>query len=109
MIKFIKTKLADIKRKQNDKRKLKNMQQYYMYLKCGALFLEYINKDLDKQKEKNLNRHARRRWEKEIAKDGKFSREMIEYYSQKIDVIKSSIEFQLNPKKQKVIKNENKS
>jgi len=101
MINFIKKQIGEIKRKKAEKRKLQNMRQYYLYLRYGALFLEYIYKDLEQQEKKNLNRHARRRWEKEIAKDGKFSREMVEYYSQKIEMIQKTINTQLNPPKKK--------
>jgi len=106
MINFIKNKINEIKRKKDEKRKLQNMRQYYLYLRYGALFLEYIYKDLEQQEKKNLNRHARRRWEKEISKDGKFSREMVEYYSQRIDAIRKTIDIQLKPKKKTpVLKN----
>ena len=104
MIKFIKAKIAQLKKKKQEKKKLKNMQQYYLYLRYGALFLQYINDDLEKGKGK-INRHARRRWEKEISKSGKFSREMVEFYSHKVEVIKMQIDSRLNPpKKQRPVK-----
>lgn len=87
MINLIKQKVADYKKKKAEKAQLKKMQEYYKYLQMGAMFLQYINKDLEKQTQKKLNRHQRRRWEKEISKKGKFSPEMIQHYAQNVDAV----------------------
>lgn len=98
--------LTNLKKKIEDKQKLKQQKKYYQLLQEGALFLNFIYQDLQREK-KNINRHQRRRFEKELYKDGKFSPEMIEFYSKKLDVILNWIKTQKNHKKVKKVEKKN--
>lgn len=80
MLNKIKSYLA--KRKQ-----LKAEMQYYKLLGEGGLFIQYIHSDLEAMKQRNYNRDQRRRFEKQLKQDGKFSSEMVDYYINKVDVI----------------------
>ena len=80
MLNKIKSYLA--KRKQ-----LKAEMQYYKLLAEGGLFIKYIHSDLEAMKQRNYNRDQRKRFEKQLKQDGKFSSEMVDYYINKVDII----------------------
>lgn len=84
------------RKKQNE---LKNAKKFYTFVKAGATFVKFIQEDL-KRNESEMNRHQRRRFEKEISENGMFSEEMVKYYSGKVDWILSEIEKKLNPPNQ---------
>lgn len=104
MFKGLKAQLYKVVKARENKRNLKKAQRYYKYVKMGQLFLDFIVKDMEQMKQKNMNRHQRRRWEKEVYKKGQFSPEMIAYYASKVDLIQKKIELQLNPPKPPKVK-----
>ena len=92
MFKKLKAKIAQ-------RNQLKKMQKYYKILQSGALFIDFIRKDL-KEKKNAMNRHQRRRFEKTLMK-GDLTPEIINHYSHRVDAILKSINAQLNPPKKK--------
>jgi hypothetical protein len=77
-------------------------KSYYKLIQEGALFLKFIQNDLNEMKKKQVNRHMRRRFEKSL-EEFKLNEETLQYYQVKIDSILNYINGQLNPpKKQKV-------
>lgn len=101
MIKLIKSKMEKWKKQKEAKIKLKNAQRYYKILKAGSLFLEFIRKDMDAMKQQKLNRHQRRRFEKQISEKGQFSEEIIVHYTKKVDEVLKYIENKLQEDKNK--------
>ena len=99
MINLIKAKIRQIKQKRQQKKHLKKMREYYKVLRQGAIFLNYIQKDIEKASKEQLNRHQRRRWLKQLNEKGKFSPEMIEHYANRVDLVLKQIHLQLNPPK----------
>jgi hypothetical protein len=61
--------------------------------------IKFIQDDL-KRTENTMNRHQRRRFEKEIEDKGMFSPELVNYYQQKIDWLLGEVDKRLNPPKQ---------
>ena len=74
-------------------------QRYYKLLRAGVALIQFIQRDMDEMKKKNMNRSARRRWEKELNRKGQFSPEIIQYYAQKIEAVERQIAGQLKPQK----------
>jgi len=105
MIKKIKNYIQKFKQKNEQKDKLKNAQEYYKILQSGALFLKFIEQDLAQMKKQQVNRQLRRRFDKSLHEKGKFSKEMIEHYSIKVNNILNYINEQLNSSKKKEKKN----
>jgi hypothetical protein len=104
MLKKIKNYIAQFKQKNQKKKELVKAQKYYQMLQSGALFLKFIEQDLNHMKKQQMNRQQRRRFEKSLYEKGKFSQEMILHYSTKIDSILNFIESQANKSKQKSVK-----
>lgn len=103
MIQKVKNYLAKIKQKQEEKLQLKKMQRYYNLLREGATFMKFIYEDLQKNG-KNMNRHQRRRFERQLSKKGQFNKEVVDYYASRIDSVLNQIDARLNPpKKRKTI------
>jgi len=100
MFKKIKAFIQKQKQKKAQKTQLDKMEKYYLLLREGSMFLNYVSKEIEKE-QSNLNRHQRRRWQKELTKNGKFSKEIIEYYVKKVDAILISIERQKEQLKKK--------
>jgi len=90
------TKKQDAIKKEQELRKAK---RFYSFLKAGAAFVKFIQEDL-KRTENTMNRHQRRRFEKEIEEKGMFSPELVNYYQQKIDWLLVEVDKRLNPPKQ---------
>ena len=101
MLKKIKNWLNRKKQTKAQREKMIKMQEYYKILKCGAVLIDYIYKDLEKQKKDHMNRHRRRRFEKSLKHDGKYNEEIVKYYSQQIDTILKQVNESLNPPKKK--------
>lgn len=99
-----KNKVTIWKKNQKTKLQLKNAKRYYKLLKAGALFIKFIQQDIENMKKKQINREQRRRFERELNKKGKFSPEMIDYYYAKTGMILLQIEQQLKPKKRPKIR-----
>ncbi len=100
MFKKFKEKRAQLK-------KLKDFKRYYKVVKAGQLFIEFIQQDIAQQKREKMNRHQRRRFEKQLSKDGQLTPEIVQTYKLKIDNVLRYIEMQTNPpkiKKQKLPK-----
>lgn len=97
MLKKIKLWIEKKKQLQAQKQQLIKMQKYYHLLRSGATFIKYIQDDFKKAETNKMNRHQRRRFEREISKEGKFSPEIIEHYKNQIDKVLSDIEKLLNP------------
>ena len=58
MLKKVKEFIDSIKRKNAQKKEMKSMQDYYEKLRAGALFVQYIYKDIETQKKK-MNIHQK--------------------------------------------------
>ena len=110
MFKAIKQFFANKRQKKAQQEQLKKLERYYLLLREGSMFLRFIEEDLKKTQQNTMNRHHRRRFQREIIQKGTFSKEFIEFYAQKIDVILNNIENQKqairNSSKSKVKKNE---
>ena len=105
MLKKIKNYINQVKQTKQKKKELIKAQKYYSVLQSGALFLKFIEQDLNTMKKQNMNRESRRRFEKSLYEKGKFNKEMIEYYSTKISEILKYVDNELNSIKNKKIKN----
>ena len=101
MLKKIKAYFVKRKQLKAQKEQMIKMERYYRTLQCGVALINFIYNDLEKMKKNQCNRHQRRRFEKTIAQQGKFSKEMIDYYSKHIDKILQQIEEQKNKGKKK--------
>lgn len=99
MIKWIATR----KKKAEERKKLKQYKKYYKVVKEGLLFIKFIQQDVA-DKNSKLNRAQRRRFEKELNKEGKLTEEIVQHYKIQIDNVLSYIEMQLNPPKIKKTK-----
>lgn len=91
---WLKNREEAIKKEQE----LRKAKRFYSFLKAGASFVKFIQDDL-KRTENTMNRHQRRRFEKEIEEKGMFSPELVSYYQNKIDYILMNINQRLNPSK----------
>ncbi len=88
MIKKIVVKIKEFfaKRKQtkSEKERLAKAKEYYTLIQSGAMFMKFVSDDLDKQ-EKGVNRATRRRMRLQLAKEGRFNSEIINFYQTRID------------------------
>jgi len=91
---FLKQKQEALKKKQE----LKRAEAYYRLVKAGSAFIQFIQQDLKKNQDQ-VNRHIRRRMEKELNEKGQLSPELVDYYAQKIDWVLMNIHQRLNPPK----------
>ena len=94
MIKWIK----NMKKKAIEKKNLKKYKQYYKVVKEGLLFIKFVQDDV-KDKTNKLNRAQRRRFDKNLNKEGKLTEEIVQHYKTQIDNVLKYIEMQLNPSK----------
>jgi len=99
MIKKVKQYFAQKKQKKTQEQQLKKMKEYYTLLQSGALFLKYIRQDLQKTSDKSMNRHARRRFLKQLEQKGEFNKEIVDYYSRQVESILNNINNQLKTSK----------
>ena len=67
-------------------------------VKAGATFIQFVQEDMKKNSDQ-VNRHMRRRMEKELNEKGVISEELVQYYLQKIDWVLMNIHQRLNPSK----------
>ena len=104
-MKKLKEFFAKRKQAKAQKAQLEKTKKYYEILRSGAMVLQYIHKDLVKS-QNAMNRHQKRRFEKELTKQGKFSPEVVEYYRNEFEKILKYIELQKakQPKKPDVKK-----
>jgi len=98
MLKKIKTWLEKKQKEQVQKQQLIKAKKYYKLIQEGALFLKFIQNDMNKMKKKQVNRHMRRRFEKALG-EFKLNEETLQYYQVKVDSILNYINGQLNPPK----------
>jgi len=98
MLKKIKMWLEKKQKEQAQKQQLIKAKKYYKLIQEGALFLKFIQNDLNEMKKKQLNRKMRRRFEKSL-EDFKLNEETLQYYQIKVDSILNYIKGQLNPPK----------
>lgn len=98
MLKKIKTWLEKKQKEQQSKQQLVKAKKYYKLIQEGALFLKFIQNDLNEMKKKQANRHLRRRFEKSL-NEFKLNEETLQYYQVKVDSILNYINGQLNPPK----------
>jgi hypothetical protein len=91
---WLKSREEAIKKEQE----LRKAKRYYAYIKAGMAAIKFIQDDL-KRTENTMNRHQRRRFEKEIEEKGMFSPELVNYYQQKIDWLLVEVDKRLNPPK----------
>jgi len=98
MLNKIKAYLVKKQESVKKEQELKKAQAYYRLIKAGNTFIAFVREDLKKNQE-SVNRHMRRRLEKEIEEKGILSDELIKYYEQKIDWVLMNIHQRLNPPK----------
>jgi len=98
MFKKIKEKIQQSKAKKEEMLKLEKMKKYYEVVKCGAMFIKFIQDDLNKMKNDTMNRHQRRRLEKTLQK-GEITAEVVNHYANEIDRILALVNGRLNPTK----------
>ncbi len=91
---YLKQKQEAIKKEQE----LKKAQAYYRLIKAGNAFIAFVQQDLKKNQDQ-VNRHMRRRMQKELNDKGVISEELVSYYSNKIDWVLTNINQRLNPPK----------
>jgi len=91
MFKKVKAFFGGMKQRNAQKKSGKDMEAYYAKLQNGALFLQYIYKDMANKK-KSMNRTQRRRMDAELAKKGKFSKEVIARYMVQVNQVNEYIE-----------------
>ena len=91
---YLKKKQEALKKEQE----LKKAQSYYRLVKAGNAFVAFVRDDLKKNQDQ-VNRHMRRRMEKELNEKGVLSPELVQYYQQKIDWVLMNISQRLNPPK----------
>ena len=101
---MIKKYLANRKAKKAKKLELKKYEEFYKLVKEGQMFIEFILKDIALSKQNKMNRHQRRRFEKEVCKNGKITPEIVQYYKVKIQQVLTYIESQKKALKRKPIK-----
>lgn len=75
-----KFKMWRMKRKQD-----KQMKEFYAILAKGGAFLKYVLNDIRRSKTNGMNRAMRRRFEREIVRNGTFSQEFINHYAKQVD------------------------
>lgn len=90
MIKKLKEFLKKKKQERLEKAKIKRTEEYYKTLKKGVAVLQYIYQDLEKGAKK-MNRATRRRFKKNLKKDGRFTEEIIHHYEKHFDNILKEI------------------
>jgi hypothetical protein len=91
---YLKNKQEALKKEQE----LKRAEAYYRLIKAGATFIQFVQQDMKKNQDQ-VNRHMRRRMEKELNEKGVLSEELVNYYLQKIDWVLMNIHQRLNPPK----------
>jgi predicted transcriptional regulator len=91
---WLKSREEAIKKEQE----LRKAQSYYRLVKAGNAFISFVQQDMKKNGDQ-VNRHMRRRMEKELNEKGILSPELVEYYAQKIDYVLAQIHQRLNPPK----------
>lgn len=102
MLKKIKTWVAKKQKEQAQKQQLIKAKKYYKLIQEGALFLQFIQNDMNEMTKKQVNRHMRRRFEKSL-QDFKLNEETLQYYKVKIDSILNYISVQLNSSKKPAV------
>ncbi len=98
MIKKIKEFIAKRKQLNQQKEQLKKMKEYYQIVQNGAYFLRFIYDDLAKMKKEQFNRKQRRRFVVQLEQKGQFNREIIDFYSKRVDEILTNINNQKGDK-----------
>jgi len=81
-------KRVEIKKQMEQNKKVK---EYYKLLQGGASLFQYIENDMVKVK-KTMNRSQRRRFDVDMHKKGKFSKETVYRYLDQINDILMSVE-----------------
>jgi len=104
MIKKIKQYFVEKKMKEKKALELEKYKKYYKVIQEGQMFIEFVLKDIELSKKNKMNRHQRRRFEKDICKNGKITPEIVQYYKLKIDQVFKYIEQQKKVLNQKEIK-----
>lgn len=91
---YLKKKQEALKQKEQ----LKKAESYYRLVKAGNAFIQFVQQDLKKNQDE-VNRHMRRRMEREVNEKGVLSPELVQYYEKKIDYILATIHQRLTPPK----------
>jgi len=94
MIKKIKEFLKQRKLKKKKVLELKQYKKFYKMVQEGQMFLDFILQDIAQSKKNKMNRAQRRRFEKDIMKNGKITPEIIAYYKVKVKQVLIYIEQQ---------------
>jgi hypothetical protein len=106
MLQKIQKYLEEKQKKVKEQEQLKKAQAYYRLVKAGNAFIQFVQQDMAKNKEE-VNRHVRRRMEKELNEKGVLTPELVNYYQQKIDYVLYNISMRLNPPKQPKVQQQN--
>ena len=101
---MIKAWMKKRKEKTEARKNLKKYKKYYKLIREGLLFVEFVQNDVKDKKGNELNRAQRRRFERELNKEGKLTEEIVQHYKMKIDSVLNYINMQLNPPKIKKVK-----
>jgi len=80
-----------------EKEKLEKQKKFFNYLRAGAAFIQFVEKDLENMRKQKMNRHFRRRAEKELSK-GVLSPEVVNLYAEKMAEIVDYVDQQITPK-----------
>lgn len=98
MFKKFKAKLEQSKKEKAEKLQLEKMKKYYEVVRCGTMFIKFIQDDLNKAQNERMNRHERRRIQKTLQK-GEITSEMVNHYAKEVDRILELVNGKLNPTK----------
>lgn len=74
--------------------KIAKQRQFFNYLRAGAAFVSFVQKDIENMRRQKMNRHFRRRAEKDTRK-GVFTPELVNMYAEKLDEIVAYIDAEL--------------
>jgi len=92
--KYLENKQKQLEQKQN----LIKAKQFYSFIKAGCTFVKFVQEDLERQGD-DMNRHERRRFQKELTEKGTFTPELINYYQLKIDWLLGEVNKRMNQPK----------
>jgi len=91
MFKKIKELITKVKNVFKKRKQAKELKKYFEVLSNGSAFLQYVLNDISRSKTSKMNRAKRRRFEREIIKNGTFSQEFVAHYASQIKTILAEI------------------
>jgi hypothetical protein len=82
---------------------MEKQKDFFQKIRLGGYFLQFVREDLQRQKNSQVNRHQRRRLDRELRK-GEISPELVNAYVAKIEMILQYFDEKLNPKRDAIVK-----